>query len=77
MSVISRDFSAAQGFEKYNGNKKEVIYLRQIMSYVLEPGAESKMSELKDFEDEDYVPEVSNRLQEDVKLHLLYKQSTI
>ena len=47
------------------------------MSYVLEPGSESKMPELEDFEHEDYVPEVANRLEEDVKLHLFYKQSTI
>ena len=63
--------------KKYNGNKKEPIYLSQIMSYVLEPGSESKMSELEDSEDKDYVPEVANRLEEDVKLHLFYKQSTI
>ena len=47
------------------------------MSHVLEPGSESKMSELEDSEDKDYVPEVANRLEEDVKLHLFYKQSTI
>ena len=32
------------------------------MSYVLEPGSESEMSELEDSEDEDYVPEVADRL---------------
>ena len=63
--------------KKYNGNKKEAIYLSQIMSYVLELGSESKMSELEDSEDKDYVPEVANRLEEVVKLHLFYKQSTI
>ena len=47
------------------------------MPYVLEPGSESKMSELEDPEDKDYVPEVANRLEEVVKLHLFYKQSTI
>ena len=48
----------------YNSNKKEAIYLTldEVMSYVLEPGSESEMSELEDSEDEDYVPEVADRL---------------
>ena len=50
----------------YNGNKKEAIYLAldEVMSYVLEPGSESEMSELEDSEDQDYVPEVADRLRE-------------
>ena len=46
------------------------------MSYVLEPWSESQMSELKDSEDEDYVPEVADRLKEDIELHVEREENT-
>ena len=58
---------------KYNGSKKDAIYP---ISYVLEPWSESQMSELKDSEDEDYVPEVADRLKEDIELHVEREENT-
>ena len=46
------------------------------MSYVLESGSESEMSELEDSEDEDYAPEVADRLEEDVELHVEREENT-
>ena len=34
------------------------------------------MSELEDSEDEDYVPEVADRLEEDVELHVEKEENT-
>ena len=39
------------------------------MSYILEPGSESEISVSEDSEDEDYLLEVADRL-EDVELHV-------
>ena len=38
--------------------KRKQFNLDEVMSYVLESGSESEMSELEDSEDEDYAPEV-------------------
>ena len=46
------------------------------MSYVLESGSEFEMSELEDSEDEDYAPEVADRLEEDVELHVEREENT-
>ena len=46
------------------------------MPYVLESGSESEMSELEDSEDEDYAPEVADRLEEDVELHVETEDNT-
>ena len=62
--------------KKYNGNKSKQFTLDEVMSYVLEPGSESEMSELEDSEDEDYVPEVAGRLEEDVELHVEREENT-
>ena len=50
--------------------KRKQFTLDEVMSYVLESGSESEMSELEDSEDEDYAPEVADRLEEDVELHV-------
>ena len=56
--------------------KSKQFTLDEVMSYVLEPGSESEMSELEDSEDEDYVPEVAGRLEEDVELHVEREENT-
>ena len=50
--------------------KRKQFTLHEVMSYVLEPRSESKMFELEDSEDQDYVPGVADRLEEDVELHV-------
>ena len=55
---------------KYDGNKRKKFTLDKVMSYVLELESESKMSELEDYEDEDYVPYVADRLEEDAEREL-------
>ena len=50
--------------------------LNEVMSYILEPGSESEIFELEDSEDEDYAPEVADRLEEDVKLHVKREENT-
>ena len=56
--------------------KSKQFTLDEVMSYVLEPGSESEMSELEDSEDEDYVPQVAGRLEEDVELHVEREENT-
>ena len=46
------------------------------MSYVLEPRSESELFELEDSEDQDYVPGVADRLEEDVELHVEREENT-
>ena len=48
--------------------KRKQFTLNDIMSYILEPGSESEISVSEDSEDEDYLLEVADRL-EDVELH--------
>ena len=50
--------------------KRNQFPVDEVMSYVLEVGSESEMSELEDSEDEYYVPEVADRMEEDVELHV-------
>ena len=56
--------------------KRKQFTLDEVMSYVLESGSESEMSELEDSEDEDYAPEVADRLEEDVELHVEREENT-
>ena len=56
--------------------KRKQFTLDEVMSYVLESGSESEMSELEDSEDEDYAPEVADRLEEDVELHVERGENT-
>ena len=56
--------------------KRKQFTLDEVMSYVLESGSESEMSELEDSEDEDYAPEVADRLEEDVELHVVRGENT-
>ena len=49
--------------------KRKQFTLNDIMSYILEPGSESEISVSEDSEDEDYLLEVADRL-EDVELHV-------
>ena len=56
--------------------KRKQFNLDEVMSYVLESGSESEMSELEDSEDEDYAPEVADRLEEDVELHVERGENT-
>ena len=55
--------------------KRKQFTLDEVMSYVLEPGLESEMSESEDSEDEDYVPEVADRLKEYDELHVLREKT--
>ena len=56
--------------------KRKQFTLDEVMSYVLESGSEFEMSELEDSEDEDYAPEVADRLEEDVELHVEREENT-
>ena len=56
--------------------KRKQFNLDEVMSYVLESGSESEMSELEDSEDEDYTPEVADRLEEDLELHVERGENT-
>ena len=56
--------------------KRKQFTLDEAMPYVLESGSESEMSELEDSEDEDYAPEVADRLEEDVELHVERGENT-
>ena len=56
--------------------KRKQFTLDEVMSYVLESGSESEMSELEDSDDEDYAPEVADRLEEDVELHVERGENT-
>ena len=50
--------------------KRKQFTLNEVMSYILEPGSESEISVSADSEDEDYLREVADRLEEDVELHV-------
>ena len=50
--------------------KRKQFTLNEVISYILEPGSESEISVSEDSEDEDYLREVADRLEEDVELHV-------
>ena len=50
--------------------KRRQFTLDEVMVYVLEQWSESEISELGYSEDDDYVPEVADRLEEDVEQHV-------
>ena len=50
--------------------KRKQFTLNEVVSYILEPGSESEISVSEDSEDEDYLREVADRLEEDVELHV-------
>ena len=56
--------------------KRRQFTLDEVMVYVLEQWSESEISELGYSEDDDYVPEVADRLEEDVEQHVELEEKT-
>ena len=56
--------------------KRRQFTLDEVTVYVLEQWSESEISELGYSEDDDYVPEVADRLEEDVEQHVELEEKT-